>query len=97
MYARLVMFKIGTGQRAFAESMAAQFLKTMQELSGFKQAIYIGDETVGEYGVLSLWESKEAAESAGAVLAPGFHQALQGKVQEPPSIRVLEVFEPVAA
>lgn len=96
MYARLVMFKLGTGQRAFAEGMAAQFLKAMQGLSGFKQAIYLNDESIGEYGVLSLWESKKEAEEAGTALAPGFQQALQGKIQEPPSIRVLEVFQPVA-
>jgi heme-degrading monooxygenase HmoA len=97
MYARLVMFKLGTGQDAFAEGMAAQFLKAMQDLAGFKQAIFIGDRSIGEYGVLSLWESKEAAEAAGAALAPGLQQALQGQVQSPPSIRVLEVFEPGTA
>jgi heme-degrading monooxygenase HmoA len=91
------MFKLGPDQRTFAEGTAAQFLNAMQGLKGFKQAIFIGDEPIGEYGVLSIWESKADAEAAGAVLAPGLQQALQGRVQGSPTIRILEVFDPVTA
>lgn len=94
MYARLIMFTLGEGKRAFAEGMAKQFHTAMQGLKGFKDATYVADEVIGEYGVLSLWETKEDAESAGEAMRPGFQQALEGKVQGPPSMRVLEVFEP---
>lgn len=94
MYARLVMFTLGEGKRLFAEGMAKQFHTVMQGLKGFKNATFIADESIHEYGVLSLWETKEDAEAAGAAMGPGLQQALQGQVQGPPSIRLLEVFQP---
>lgn len=94
MYARLIMFTLGEGKRAFAEGIAKQFHTAMQGLKGFKDATYVADEVIGEYGVLSLWETKEDAEAAGAAMGPGLQQALQGHVQGPPSIRLLEVFQP---
>lgn len=94
MYARLIMFTLGEGKRAFAEGMAKQFHTAMQGLKGFKDATYVADEFIGEYGVLSLWETRADAESAGEAMRPGFQQALQGHVQGPPSIRLLEVFQP---
>jgi hypothetical protein len=57
---------------------------------------YIGDETVGEYGSLSLWESKEEVEAAGEVLGPQIEQALSGIVKGPPTRRLFEVYEPKA-
>ncbi|MCL4273943.1 MAG: hypothetical protein KJZ77_08730 [Anaerolineales bacterium] len=94
MYARLIMFTLGEGKRAFAEGMAKQFHTAMQGLKGFKNATFVLDDVIGEYGVLSLWETKEDAEAAGAAMGPGLQQALQGQVQGPPSIRLLEVFQP---
>lgn len=94
MYARLIMFTLGEGKRAFAEGMAKQSHTAMQGMKGFKNATFVADDVIGEYGVLSLWETKDDAESAGTVLGPGLQQALQGQVQGPPSIRLLEVFQP---
>ncbi len=97
MYARLVMFTMGPGKRAVAEKMADQFLGAMQGLKGFKGSTFIVDEAVGEYGALSLWESKEALEAALETLTPGLQQALEGIVQGPPIRRTFEVYEPVVA
>ena len=94
MYARLIMFTLGQGKRPFAEGMAKQFQGIMQGMKGFKNATFLVDEGVGEYGLLSLWETKEDAESAADAMRPGFQQALEGKVQGPPSVRMFEVFEP---
>ena len=94
MYARLIMFTLGEGKRPFAEGMAKQFHTAMQGMKGFRDATYVADDVIGEYGVLSLWETKADAEFAGEAMRPGFQQALDGQVQGPPSIRVLEVFEP---
>jgi hypothetical protein len=55
------------------------------------------DESTGEYGMLSLWETKADAESAANALAAGFQQALQGHVQGPPTQRTIEVYEPELA
>ena len=94
MYARLIMFTLGAGKRPFAEGMAKQFQSVMQGMKGFKSATFLVDESIGEYGVMSVWATKEDAESAADAMRPGFQQALEGKVQGPPSVRMLEVFEP---
>ena len=94
MYARFVMFTLGPGKRPFAEKMADQFNAAMKNLNGFKSATFLVDESTGEYGMLSLWETKADAESAANALAAGFQQALQGHVQGPPTQRTLEVYEP---
>lgn len=94
MYARLIMFTLGEGKRPFAEAMAKQFQAIMQGMKGFKNATFLVDEGIGEYGVLSLWATKADAEVAIEAMRPGFQQALDGKVQGPPVLRLLEVFEP---
>ncbi|MFQ5861443.1 MAG: hypothetical protein ACE5IG_07855, partial [Dehalococcoidia bacterium] len=42
----------------------------LQTLKGFKGVTFLADETVGEYGGLSLWETKEDAEAATSALRP---------------------------
>lgn len=95
MYARLIMFTLGKEKRPIAERMADQFLTAMKSLQGFKNATFIVDEGVGEYGALSMWDSRANAEAAGKALAPAFQQALQGIAQGPPTLRIFEVYEPV--
>lgn len=95
MYARLVMFTLGSGKRVVAEKMADQFLGVMQGLVGFKGATFLLDEAVGEYGALSLWASKKDADAAGEVMTGSLRQALDGLVQGPPIQRTFEVYEPV--
>ncbi|GAI34457.1 unnamed protein product, partial [marine sediment metagenome] len=48
------------------------------------------------YASLSVWESKEDAEAAGAVIAPQLEQAVSGIVKGPPTRRFFEVYEPKA-
>jgi len=96
MYARLVMFTLGPGMRSTAEKLADQFASAHKTLKGFKSATFIGDDTVGEYGALTLWESKEDAEAAGTALGPKLEQALSGIVKGPPTRRLFEVYEPKA-
>ena len=94
MYARLVMFTLGPGTRPTAEKLAAQFAAALSAQKGFRNATFVGDDEAGEYGALSLWESREAAEAAAAVLDPQMDQALSGLVQGPPTVRLLGVYEP---
>jgi len=50
--------------------------------------------TTGEYGSLSLWESKEDAEAAAAVMGPKMEQVVSGIAKAPPTRRFYEVYEP---
>jgi hypothetical protein len=94
MYARFVLFALGNGKRDVAEDMAKKQQSAMQGMQGFKEATFIADETIGEYGIMSLWESKENAQAAEVTLTPGYLQVLKGHLKRIPMRRVLEVMQP---
>jgi len=96
MYAQLVMLTLGPGMRSTGEKLADQFAPALRSLKGFKSVTFFGDEMVGEYASLSLWESKEDAEAAGTVMGPKFEQAVSDVVKGQPTRRFFEVYEPKA-
>jgi len=96
MYAQLVILTLGPGTRSTGEKLADQFAPALKTLKGFKRVTFFGDEAVGEYGSLSLWESKEDVEAAAAVLRPKLEQAVSDIAKEPPTRRFFEVYEPKA-
>ncbi|MFC1908073.1 antibiotic biosynthesis monooxygenase family protein [Chloroflexota bacterium] len=96
MYASLVMLTLGPGTRSTGEKLADQFAPALKTLKGFKRVTFLGDEAVGEYGSLTLWESKEDAKTAAAVIGPQLEQAVSGIVKGPPTRRFFEVYEPKA-
>ena len=93
MYARLVMFTLGQANVCPAEKLADQFASALKTLKGFKSATFFGDNTVGEYGGLSLWESKEDAEAALATTGSELKEALSGVVKGQPKRGVYEVWK----
>ena len=93
MYAQLVMLTLGPGARSTAEKMADQFGPALRVMQGFKTVTFFGDETTGEYGSLTLWETKEDAEAAAAVMRPKLEQAVSGIAKAPPTRRFFEVYE----
>ncbi len=96
MYASLVMLTLGPGKRSTGEKLADQFAPALKTLKGFKRVTFLGDEAVGEYGSLSLWESREDVEAAAAVIGPQLEQAVSGIAKGPPTRRFFEVYEPKA-
>ena len=94
MFVSLSMITIGTEMRSAAEKIADQGFSTLKTLKGFKGVTFFGDVTTGEYGSLSLWESKEDAEAAAAVMGPKVEQAVSGIAKAPPTRRFYEVYEP---
>ncbi len=94
MYARLVIFKVGPGMRATIEQIVDQFDRLYRSQAGFKNLFIIGDDSTGEYGSFSVWESRDEADAANAVIAPQLQQALTGKLQGPPSRWFFEILEP---
>ncbi|NIN95535.1 MAG: hypothetical protein GTN93_10590 [Anaerolineae bacterium] len=97
MYANQVMFTLGPGKRSTAEKLVDQFAPAIGSRKGIKSATFLADETVGEYGALVLWESKEDAEAAFEALFPQLQKALAGIVQGQPVRRLFEVLEPKAS
>lgn len=92
-YARLITFNIGTGQRAFAESMADKFAAMLRSQQGFLEITFFVDEASGEYASISQWESKEDAEASYQSSAPKLQEVLGGALQSPPTSRLYEVYE----
>jgi heme-degrading monooxygenase HmoA len=96
MYATLVMFTLGPETRSTAEKLAEQFAPVIRTQKGFKSITFLGDDAAGEYASLTIYESKEDAEAAGAGIGPQLEQALKGIVKGAPIIRLFEVREPKA-
>lgn len=94
MYARFVLFTLGEGKRDVAKDVAGRFENAMKDLKGYKGSTFIADENIGEYGVLSMWETAHDAKHADAAVAPDFFKTLNGHVQRAPIRRILEVFQP---
>ena len=94
MYARLVIFKVGPGNRSTIEKLVEEFDHLYQAQKGFKHVFIIGEDATGEYGSFSVWESEKDAEAANAVIAPRLQQALTGLLQGPPDRWFFEVLEP---
>lgn len=96
MYATLLALALGPGTRSAGEKLADQFAPALKTMKGFKGVTFFGDETTGDYGSLTLWETKEDAEAAAAVTGPKLEQAVSGIVKAPPTRRFFEVYEPKA-
>ncbi len=94
MYAQLFLVTIGTGMRDKAEKMADEFNLAHKTLKGFKSAIFLGDDTSGEYGSLTIWETPEDIKSAMDILRPNLEKTLSGIAKGAPTRRVFEVYEP---
>jgi heme-degrading monooxygenase HmoA len=90
----LVLLALGPGKRATAEGIADQSAPAYRTVKGFKGVTFLGDETSGEYGSISLWESKEDLEAYRQVAGPRLAEALSGLTIGPPSIRMFEVYTP---
>ena len=94
MYANLVMFTLGPGKRSTAEKLFERFATAAKARKGFKTLTVLADDTVGEYGVLVVFESKEDADATFEALFPQVQEALAGIGQGQPTRRLFEVLEP---
>lgn len=94
MHARLVMFKLGPGQRSTIQALAREFDPLYRAQPGFKELHVIADDLSGRYGSFSVWESRADADTANTVIAPRLQRALAGRLQDPPNRWFFDVVEP---
>ncbi len=94
MYALLLLVLVGPGMRSTAEKLCDQFSPIHRAAKGFKSKIFLADDTAGEYGSLTLWESKEDIEGFRKAAGPQLQKALSGFAKGPPSSRLFEVYGP---
>lgn len=93
MYARLVLVTLGPGAREKAESLADRFGAVLAGLQGFRGVTFIADDIAGEYGSISLWETREDAENVRFKAGPQTRQDLRDIAQGPPRVRLFKVYE----
>lgn len=94
MYARMSLFRLAPGMRPKAEALADGFAPQLRARKGFKGVTFFMDESAGEYGAFTLYETKEDAEAAAEALDSQFREVLGGIAQGPPTLRQFEVYEP---
>lgn len=99
MFAELVMINLGPGMRPMAEKVADELGPIYKAMKGFRGVVFLGEVEAGEYGSLSIWESKEDAEALHGAMK-GRLERLVGRVpkQGPDTRRIFEVYggyEPV--
>jgi len=91
MYARMVRFNLGTGQRAVAQALADEVAPLIASQPGCESVSVFGDDTDGHYGIFVLWDTQENANAAARTVRPTLFAHLSGHVQAAPETRLFEV------
>lgn len=95
MNLRLVQFNLGSDSRAAAEALAKELVPAIRSQPGCQSCSFFADHAAGDYGLVVLWESQQAADAASGVISPilfsGVQQANGSMTASP---RLFEVVEP---
>lgn len=94
MYTRLILVNFGPGTRKTGEMVIDTFAPIYKTMKGFKSVTFFADTDTGECGALSLWETKQDAETATVSLWPKLQQVAGGMLKGPPMVRTFELYEP---
>ncbi|HEX5165834.1 MAG TPA: antibiotic biosynthesis monooxygenase [Thermomicrobiales bacterium] len=81
------------GHRPVAEGIADQGAPGMATMPGFQSVTFFLDEERSEYGAVSVWDSREAAEQADAALTPEFEKAFGDLLQGSITTQIYEIYE----
>lgn len=95
MNLRLVQFSLGSGNQAAAEALAKELVPAIRSQPGCQSCSFFADHQAGDYGLVVLWESRDAADAAAGVIGPilmgGVNRA-NGTMAGAP--RLFDVLEP---
>lgn len=94
MHVRIVNFSLEPGSRSTAEKLADEIVPAIRAQNGCDKCLFLIDDEAGEYGFIVLWDSKEDAGAAAAVIGPKLTEALSGITKMPDSRQLFEVYEP---
>jgi heme-degrading monooxygenase HmoA len=81
-YPVLGLLKLKPGSRPAAEQIADQGAPALARQPGFERVVFFVDEVSNNYGAVSFWDSREAAEQA-------FGDLLVGPIES----RIYEIYE----
>ena len=94
MYVRIVRFTLEPGSRSTAEKLADEIVPAIRAQNGCNKCLFLTDDDAGDYGFIVLWDSKEDAGAAAAVIGPRLTKALADITEVPDSRQLFEVYEP---
>ena len=94
MYLRIVRFTLEPGLRSTAEKLDDEFVPLIRDQNGCYKCFFITDDDAGDYGIIVLWESKEAAGAAAEIVGPRLTKALSDITDAPDSRQLFEIYEP---
>ena len=95
MNLRLVQFSLGSGNQAAAEALTKKLVPAIRSQPGCQGCTFFADHGAGDYGLVVLWDSREAADAAASVIGPilmGGVSEASGTMQGAP--RLFDVLEP---
>ena len=93
MNIRLDQFSLGPGKRSAAEKIADKVVPTIRAQKGCDRCEFFADNEAGDYGIVVLWASEQAADAAASVIGPILMPAL-AEAKGEPNIRLFDVYEP---
>ena len=91
------IFTLGPGMRDTADKLCEGWGPVLSSLKGFKSATFVGDDSVGAYAALSLWESRADVEAAIADTQPQVDRQIGSIAQGPVTRKVYEVWRVMGA
>ena len=93
MNIRLIQFSLGPGKRSVAEAIADEVVPAIRVQKGCDRCEFFADNEAGDYGIVVLWASKQAADAAASVIVPILIPAL-AEAKGWPSVRLFDAYEP---
>jgi quinol monooxygenase YgiN len=94
MNLRLVQFNLTPGASTAAKSITDRVIPVIRAQPGCVGGEFFADNDAGEYGIVAVWESKQAADTAAAVVSPILSAALAEAHATGERRRLFEVYEP---
>lgn len=91
MFARMVTLQLGPGQLAVTQKIANAQDPIVRALPGFRSLTWLHNETAGEYGSFSLWDTREHATAVGGVGDLQLSDELKEALAERPRVQIFEV------
>ena len=92
-FARMVRIHSTPDQRSAIEKLADNAYAISKDHPGFVSATYMINDAETEYASLTLWDSRENAEAAGAAIREKHGEVMMQVSASPPDIEVFEIYQ----
>ena len=94
MYARYFTFKSTPENRSAIEKLADDVYRHTKSLAGFVSATYLMSDDQTHYISLTVWQTREQAEAAGASIRDLVMPTIQKLATAAPEVAIMEVYDP---